>query len=152
MSSYVSYVQLLLSYVLILSYVDAYLMFDGVGQGCPSAADLFVIGTNPLPVAPGRIIDTPIGEAESAFADDAAVVLSALGRMNIVHAIFAEYKLASALAVIFLKDGLRADRLWLPLSGRRRNPKRSQWYALGRCYRRYQCGPYWNPSRPSWWH
>ena len=79
----------------------AYLMFDGVGQGCPSAADLFVIGINPLPVAPGRVIDTSIGEAVSAFADDIAMVLSALGRMSVVHAIFAEYKFASALALLF---------------------------------------------------
>ena len=77
----------------------AYLMWGGVGQGCPAAAGLFVVGIDPLLVALGRVIDTSIGETVSAFADDIAMVLSALARMSIVHAIFAQYKLAAALAL-----------------------------------------------------
>ena len=79
----------------------AYHMCDGVGQGCPAAAALFVIGIDPLLVALGKFIDAADGETLSAYVDDIAMVLAALERMGVVHAIFAKYKLAAALALNF---------------------------------------------------
>ena len=77
----------------------AHEMHGGVGQGCPASAAPFVVGVSRLLVALFRIIDTSIGEAVSAFADDIAMASVNLERMSIVHGVFAEHKLAAALAV-----------------------------------------------------
>ena len=66
----------------------AYHMCDGVGQGCPAAAALFVIGIDPLLVALGKAIDASAGETASAYADDIAMVVSAPERMHAVHSVF----------------------------------------------------------------
>ena len=108
----------------------AYHMCDGVGQGCPAAAALFVIGIDPLLVALGKITDAADGETLSAYADDIPMILAALERMGVVHAIFAKYKLAAALALICFKDSVCAARLQLPVPCRRRNSQRSHRIAL----------------------
>jgi hypothetical protein len=66
-----------------------------VGQGCPAAAALFVIGIDPLLVALGKMIDATLGETVSAYADDIAMVVSDPARMRAVHTIFSEHKLAA---------------------------------------------------------
>ena len=81
-------------------------MNGGVGQGCPSAASAFVIGINPLLTSLHSKIDGASGETISAFADDIAIVLSCVNRLHIMHDVFAEYKLASALSLNFKKTVL----------------------------------------------
>ena len=78
-------------------------MRGGVGQGCPAAASAFVIGINPLLTAIHAKLDIGGGETLSAFADDIAVVLRSISRLNVLNELFREFELASALCLDFKK-------------------------------------------------
>ena len=94
-----------------------YWMSGGVGQGCPAAASAFVIGINPLLTALQNELLVTGGETLSAFADDIAVVLTCASRLHLLHGIFKEFELASALCLNFKKQSsyrLRRDALRQP--------------------------------------
>ena len=74
-----------------------------MGQGCPAAASAFVIGIHPLLTAIHSRLDVGLGEALSAFADDIAVVLRCVSRLNVLSKLFKEFELASALCLNFKK-------------------------------------------------
>jgi hypothetical protein len=74
-----------------------YEMGDGVGQGCPSAAALFVIGINPLLVALSKLCELHECEIVSAYADDIAICVTSADRLQCVYDIFAQFKKAAAL-------------------------------------------------------
>ena len=74
-----------------------YAINDGVGQGCPSAAALFVIGINPLLVALSKLRIPGTPEAVSAFADGIAMCVTSPERMRPVHALFLQFQSAAAL-------------------------------------------------------
>jgi hypothetical protein len=77
--------------------VTEYEMGDGVGQGCPSAAALFVIGINPLLVALSKLCEEHECEIVSAYADDIAICITSADRLQCVYDIFAQFKQAAAL-------------------------------------------------------
>ena len=55
---------------------EAYPMHSGVGQGCPAAAVLFLVGMTPLLVLLGQVVSGVCGEVLPAYADDIAMVLT----------------------------------------------------------------------------
>jgi hypothetical protein len=95
-----------------------YVMNDGVGQGCPSAAALFVIGINPLLVGLNKLCVQHECEVVSAYADDIAICITSSDRLCCVYAIFVQFKNAAALELNMRKQcssqSPRAARKALP--------------------------------------
>ena len=77
----------------------AYPVDSGVGQGCPAASVLFIIGINPLLVSLDRVLSCDCGEVLSAYADDIAMVLASPASLAPVAAEFAKFQAASALRI-----------------------------------------------------
>ena len=79
---------------------------SGVGQGCPAAAVLFVVGINPLLVALEKRIEKANGEALSAYADDIAVVFSELSHSAAIGDEFDKLRRSSALTLNMRRTAL----------------------------------------------